>query len=34
VRNLAGWFHGRGLGEHVTNTDELLAELVSAAGIG
>jgi len=34
VRNLAGWFHGRGLGEHVTKTDELLAELVSAAGIG
>ena len=34
VRNLAGWFHGRGLGEHVTRTDELLAELVAAAGIG
>ncbi|MFB9685586.1 RIO1 family regulatory kinase/ATPase [Amycolatopsis plumensis] len=33
VRNLAGWFHGRGLGEHVTNTEELLAELVSAAGL-
>lgn len=33
VRNLAGWFHGRGLGEHVTNTAELLAELVSAAGL-
>ncbi|MEV6628458.1 RIO1 family regulatory kinase/ATPase [Amycolatopsis sp. NPDC051106] len=34
VRNLAGWFHGRGLGEHVTNTGELLADLVSAAGLG
>ncbi|KDN17946.1 RIO1 family regulatory kinase/ATPase domain-containing protein [Amycolatopsis rifamycinica] len=33
VRNLAGWFHGRGLGEHVTRTEELLAELVSAAGL-
>ncbi|MEQ0558897.1 RIO1 family regulatory kinase/ATPase [Amycolatopsis sp. NEAU-NG30] len=33
VRNLAGWFHGRGLGEYVTSTDELLAELVSAAGL-
>lgn len=34
VRNLAGWFHARGLGEHVTRPDELLAELVSATGIG
>ncbi len=34
VRNLAGWFHSRGLGEHVTRPDELLAELVSGAGIG
>lgn len=34
VRNLAGWFHARGLGEHVTRADELLAELVSATGIG
>jgi RIO kinase 1 len=34
VRNLAGWFHGRGLGEHVTNTGELLADLISAAGLG
>jgi RIO kinase 1 len=34
VRNLAGWFHGRGLGEHVTKIDDLLADLVSAAGLG
>jgi RIO kinase 1 len=34
VRNLAGWFHGRGLGEHVTRTDELLEELVATAGLG
>lgn len=34
VRNLAGWFHGRGLGEHDTKTGELIEELVIAAGIG
>jgi RIO kinase 1 len=33
VRNLARWFHGRGLGEDVTRTGELLVELVSAAGL-
>ncbi|MEV5717381.1 RIO1 family regulatory kinase/ATPase [Amycolatopsis mediterranei] len=33
VRNLAGWFHGRGLGEQVTRTEELLVELVPAAGL-
>jgi RIO kinase 1 len=33
VRNLAAWFHSRGLGEHVTRTDELLSELAAAAGL-
>ncbi|GAA4531207.1 serine protein kinase RIO [Amycolatopsis samaneae] len=34
VRNLAGWFHARGLSEQVTAIDELLAELTKAAGLG
>ena len=33
VRNLAGWFHARGLGEHVTKVDDLIAELTSMAGM-
>ncbi|MFD9958575.1 serine protein kinase RIO [Amycolatopsis sp. NPDC058986] len=34
VRNLAGWFHARGLSEQVTAIDDLLAELTRAAGLG
>lgn len=34
IRNLAGWFHGRGLGEHDTRTEELLEELTAMAGLG
>ena len=33
VRNLAGWFHGRGLSEHDTRTEELLEELTEMAGL-
>ncbi|MET9267159.1 RIO1 family regulatory kinase/ATPase [Amycolatopsis sp. NPDC004079] len=34
VANLAGWFHGRGLSERVTDTDDLVRELENAAGLG
>ncbi|QRP44290.1 serine protein kinase RIO [Amycolatopsis sp. FDAARGOS 1241] len=33
VRNLADWFHARGLPEHVTATADLVAELLFAAGL-
>ncbi len=33
LRNLAGWFHSRGLGEHDTRTEKLLAELTAMAGL-
>jgi RIO kinase 1 len=34
VRNLAGWFHARGLPEHVTAADDLVEALTFAAGLG
>nr|WP_245573355.1 RIO1 family regulatory kinase/ATPase [Amycolatopsis benzoatilytica] len=34
VANLAGWFHSRGLPEHVTDTADLVRDLAEAAGLG
>ncbi|WP_328607524.1 kinase [Amycolatopsis sp. NBC_00345] len=34
VRNLAGWFQARGLPEHVIAAEDLVEELIFAAGLG
>jgi RIO kinase 1 len=33
VRNIAGWFHGRGLDERVTDPESLIADLREVAGL-
>jgi RIO kinase 1 len=33
VRNIADWFHGKGLDEHVADADTLIRDLRAAAGL-